>query len=977
MKALKILLVVVASIAALAIVTALLVAAFFDPNDYKGYVTDWVEERTGRPFEIDGDLELAFFPWLAVETEAVTLGNPAGFDAGEPFARIERVEARVRLVPLLERRFEIGGVRLEGLRLSLERGADGRGNWEDFGNAGANETSESADSGQSLVENLDIERIEIVGGEIRWHEAAGLRYVLGDIRVSTGRIRAAEPVDAAIAVNVLDVASERTYEVDARSQVALDGLGTLADGAAVGLDGFGLALRVLDEALAEIASGRLDAESLRAWQDGRVEIGVARVEGRVAGAPAVPSGLSFGAQWSAARFDPRAGEFAADDLVTRIGEAAARWQLDARNVIDAPNGSGSVEIADAPIADALTTFGGEPPAGLDPAGLGTLDASARFRFALSLDDGAGGNAPRIGPYRLDTLEVDGLDIAMLGAAASGGAELEGGVVRATLDVPAFAPTDSLRAVAAAYVPDVIDMSAIDRVALSGRAELEPASGRFSLRDVRADLLGAELSAALDASPRGAAAGAALTGSLATSPIDPQRLAALLGDSWPAALAPDRIGTLAVDARFAYDGEAARLALDDVTLRAFGFAASGRTTIANLDGGAARASGELRIAEFSPRDVLRRFGQPVPQTSDPDALGRASLAARFDADANAVRVEQADLVLDDSHVTGDFGVDDIGAPTPTYRFALAIDRVNADRYLPPQARDVPDDAADTRTAGDIELPAEALQNLRIDGRVTVGELRLAGLDFADVSTGISIGDGRGSLSPARARLYGGEFDGAFEVDTTEAPSLRLTGRASSLRLEPLIVALTGDANIGGIGDFDLDLSGRGATVIENVETANGRVTFEMRDGAIDGFNLGRGLCVVYNLARQLPAPAEQPDVTAYQLIGGTASVRDGVASSDDLLARASFMDLTGRGTLALAEQRLDYALEATLTGSTGIPGCEAMDDLVGESLPLTLRGTVTDPDIRPDFSEIIERRLRDAVRDRLQDRLEDRLRDLLR
>src|SRR5690606_31698714 len=118
MKALKILLAVLTSIAALVVLAAVLLAVFFDPNDYKGYVTSWVEERTGRMFAIEGDLELAFFPWLAIETEGVTLGSPAGFDPGTPFARIERIAAGVKLLPLvLERRLEIGRVRLDGVRL--------------------------------------------------------------------------------------------------------------------------------------------------------------------------------------------------------------------------------------------------------------------------------------------------------------------------------------------------------------------------------------------------------------------------------------------------------------------------------------------------------------------------------------------------------------------------------------------------------------------------------------------------------------------------------------------------------------------------------------------------------------------------------------------------------------------------------------------------------------------------------------------
>lgn len=114
-----------------------------------------------------------------------------------------------------------------------------------------------------------------------------------------------------------------------------------------------------------------------------------------------------------------------------------------------------------------------------------------------------------------------------------------------------------------------------------------------------------------------------------------------------------------------------------------------------------------------------------------------------------------------------------------------------------------------------------------------------------------------------------------------------------------------------------------------------------------------------------------------MIQGTADVANGVAASRDLLARTTFMDITGRGTLALVEQQLDYDLDATLTGRIDIPGCETMEPLIGGSIPFDIRGTVVDPTITPDFSEIIKRRIENEVRERVQDRLQDRLRDLLR
>src|SRR5690606_2365685 len=131
---------------------------------------------------------------------------------------------------------------------------------------------------QTLAESLDIESIEIRDAEVRWHEAGRrLRYVLGDIRLSTGRIRGGDPVNASLAVSVLDVDSERTYDVAAESRIALAALGATSGDAAVALENFAFALAVRDADSAELASGRLDGTAFRAAQDGRVEIGPARM----------------------------------------------------------------------------------------------------------------------------------------------------------------------------------------------------------------------------------------------------------------------------------------------------------------------------------------------------------------------------------------------------------------------------------------------------------------------------------------------------------------------------------------------------------------------------------------------------------------------------------------------------------------------------------------------------------------------------
>ena len=108
------------------------IAAFvltFDANDYRRFVEEAVSEALGRAVRISGDLEItpALVPTLAVNE--VTIANPAW--ASEPtMASAGRLEVTVALLPLLDGVIQVRDVVLERVDASLQRGLDGRGNWE-------------------------------------------------------------------------------------------------------------------------------------------------------------------------------------------------------------------------------------------------------------------------------------------------------------------------------------------------------------------------------------------------------------------------------------------------------------------------------------------------------------------------------------------------------------------------------------------------------------------------------------------------------------------------------------------------------------------------------------------------------------------------------------------------------------------------------------------------------------------------------
>ena len=913
MRAVKVMLGAVAAIVALVIVAVIIVAATFDPNEYKGAVTDAFSARTGRALVIEQDLRLAYFPWLAVTTGGITIGNAADFGgAAAPFATATRVEARVRLLPLLARRFEVGTVEIEGLTLNLARDASLSGNWQDLVEAvGTDAPAEPIEQGAPAAARFAIAGVRIRDGNVYWRENTNeLRYSVTGLSLTTGAIGAGEPVSFDTALEFEDEGSGLAATLDLRAVVTAP-----ADGPVTATD-----------VAADVAvrpGGGAASRSLA--------LTAARLE-----------------------FDRDRQALAVEGLATETAGVRATWQLAGSRVLDNPTFEGSVALDRAELAAALEQLGVSPPQGVDADELGTLTLSTRFAYRTE--------PPLVSVSEL-TAETLGMTVRAAGS-LEGDNELAG-----TIEIPEFTPSPAAQAWLRAAVPPTVDVSALGRLALSTRFDTNLESGRAALRGFNLSAFGATFTADLEALPL--ERGNVFRGSVTTSRFASEALVKGFAALLPPNLAASEIGFIELDARFELDGATDTLTVAPFDIELFGLEAKGEVTARNVSSAAAW-TGSAQIAEFSPQELLQRFGLPPQPTSDPGAFRRATVDTRFDVTKDRADLSGLVLAIDETRITGAFAL--VGFERPAYRFDLDVDRVDADRYLPPKARDA---GVGESNAGDIELPQNNTMDL--DGTMRIGALELAGMEFQDVAGRIVIGGGDLKLEQARARLYGGTFDGNFTVRAAgNEPGLALDGRAVGLQLEPLITALTGEpANLSGTGSFDLELAGTGRTIIENVQTAGGAVRFDMAKGAIQGFNLGYTLCRLYNVTQRAPAPAPQPAATAYEKIQGSAVVTAGTADSRDLLARTSFMDIDGSGWLRLAEQEMDYELDAMLTGSIGIAGCETLDRFVGDALPFEIEGTLTDPAISPDFSKLVLGEIGDEIKDRLQDRLEDRLRDIFR
>jgi AsmA protein len=121
--------VLAAGIVALLGVALVVVRLTVNPNNYKGRIAAAVKDSTGRELKLSGDIKLSVFPWVALELGPASLGNPPGF-GDEPFLSLGHASIRVKLLPLLRKRLEVGRIEIDGLDLRLRKNAEGKGNWQ-------------------------------------------------------------------------------------------------------------------------------------------------------------------------------------------------------------------------------------------------------------------------------------------------------------------------------------------------------------------------------------------------------------------------------------------------------------------------------------------------------------------------------------------------------------------------------------------------------------------------------------------------------------------------------------------------------------------------------------------------------------------------------------------------------------------------------------------------------------------------------
>jgi AsmA protein len=227
MKAMKIILGVVAALVTLVVIGLVVLVAVFDPNDYKDFAAGKVREVTGRTLTFEGDLELKVFPWIAIRTGGVSFGNAPGFGE-EPMVKVAGASVGLKLLPLLSGSVEVGDVAVDGLKLNLMKNAEGVTNWDDLtkgsgeaAEASAQEQAASADAGSSL--NVSVGGVKITNADVVWDDRqSAKRFAVSGAEVTLGALQLPKPFDFSVRLTVASADPQAEARITAKGRLAYD-----------------------------------------------------------------------------------------------------------------------------------------------------------------------------------------------------------------------------------------------------------------------------------------------------------------------------------------------------------------------------------------------------------------------------------------------------------------------------------------------------------------------------------------------------------------------------------------------------------------------------------------------------------------------------------------------------------------------------------------------------------------------------------
>ncbi len=386
---------------------------------------------------------------------------------------------------------------------------------------------------------------------------------------------------------------------------------------------------------------------------------------------------------------------------------------------------------------------------------------------------------------------------------------------------------------------------------------------------------------------------------------------------------------------------------------------------------------VQMSPFAPRKLSAALGQKFPVvTADPEALNQVAFKGKIEGDAKQVTVSDGLLNLDESKMKLFVKAKDFAKPD--LEFDINLDKIDADRYLPPANKKedtqtgkvtksgAPHPAAGTGESSPKKIDYTPLRKLVLKGTVRIGKLKIKNARAENIHIKIDGKNGIFNLNPFGMQLYQGTVAGKGVLNVQkDTPETRFDLDAKEIQAGPLLNdVLKKDILQGALkAQAHISLSGETPEAIKKTISGDGDLMF--RDGAIVGVDLA-GMVRNVQTAFGLAAKSQEKPKTDFAELYVPFTIKQGLVDTAKTRLLSPLLRISAAGKAHLAAETLDFRVEPKFVAT--IKGQGDTKERSGIMVPVLVSGTFSAPKFKPDLEAL--------VKDKLEKKLEDLQKKLL-
>ena len=382
----------------------------------------------------------------------------------------------------------------------------------------------------------------------------------------------------------------------------------------------------------------------------------------------------------------------------------------------------------------------------------------------------------------------------------------------------------------------------------------------------------------------------------------------------------------------------------------------------------KAGGALDLDVPSIRKLAAWVGSPL--TAPGSAYGPLKITGQVDVDGQKHAFRKATLAVDKIKGSGDFSYDG-GGRVPNVTGKLTLGMLDLNPYLPPEVKPGKKTApkssgasSASKTAGKA-APAKGKASasgwsddpIDLSGLKAVNaklELAVAGILVRKIKIGqsnvnVALRNGVLVTDLTKMALYGGNGKAKLTANGSgRTPRVALNFDLANFQAHPFMVDAMDFDRVEGTANAKLAVTTQGGSQRQLVSALNGSGRVQFLNGAIRGINLA---AMIRNVASAFLDPdVKKTQKTDFAELGGTYVIRRGVLSNNDLSLKSPLLRLSGKGTVDMPKQRVNYRIEPKLVASA--KGQGSSTSAPGISVPVIVSGPWSNISYKPDLAGAI-------------------------